>query len=318
MEKISVLMCIYKEPKELIEKAIVSILNQTYKNLEIIVIVDDPTNALGIEILNDIANKDERVRIYINEHNMGLPKSLNRALGYASGNYIARMDADDISLPRRLELEIEFLKKYNLDLVASGVIKIDIEENTLGEDRVCLSPKKIKSILKYTDILPHPTWLVKKELYNKLSGYREIFSCEDYDFLLRARRSGAKFGIVPYLLLMYRINTDGISKNNTLRQTLSTHYLSNNYRRIERVTPIELEQYVIKNMSLEAAKEYNIHSERLMKIAQTSHKNIRDVFSILNSLIVCKFIRYNYKQILIKKLYNLCEIKRFSLDSNDK
>ncbi|HDL4956660.1 TPA: glycosyltransferase, partial [Mannheimia haemolytica] len=98
-KKISVVMSTYNEPVEWVEKSIRSILNQTYDNIEVIVICDNPDNKGIVDLLNLIKEGDNRVVLHFNERNKGLIYSLNKAINLSSGEYIARMDADDISLP---------------------------------------------------------------------------------------------------------------------------------------------------------------------------------------------------------------------------
>ena len=91
MDKISVLMSTYREPIEWIKLSVESIINQTYKNIEYIIIVDDPDNKELISFLSDYENRFEFVKVVINEKNIGLVASLNKGLKYCSGEYIARI-----------------------------------------------------------------------------------------------------------------------------------------------------------------------------------------------------------------------------------
>ena len=99
-ELISVLMCAYNEPMEYICQAVKSITEQTYRNIEFIIIIDHPDRRDIVLYLDGLA--DERIRYHINEKNMGLIASLNKGLQLCSGKLIARMDADDIAFPDRL------------------------------------------------------------------------------------------------------------------------------------------------------------------------------------------------------------------------
>ena len=103
---ISVIMSTYKEDEELLRESIESILNQTYKDIEFIIILDYPDNEIHQKVICEYASKDKRVHFYINQKNLGLTKSLNRGISLCTGDYIARMDADDISLSDRLEKQL--------------------------------------------------------------------------------------------------------------------------------------------------------------------------------------------------------------------
>ncbi len=103
---VSVIMSTYNNEKS-IESSVNSILNQTYKNIEFLIIDDFSTdNTFGI--LNNLKNSDERIKVYRNSNNIGLTKSLNKLISKSKGTYIARQDADDISLTFRIQKQVNF------------------------------------------------------------------------------------------------------------------------------------------------------------------------------------------------------------------
>ena len=203
---ISVLLSVYKEKNDYINQSILSILNQTYGDFELIIIIDNPSNEDAISLIKDLASKDKRIHFYINEENMGLVKSLNRALSYAKGEYIARMDADDMSMPNRFEICKEYLENNNLDLIGGVYEHMDEEGHVVPNSRTYgYSPSQVEKIIKYTNIIPHPTWFGKKEVFDSLNGYRLVKYAEDYDFLLRACEKGYRLGVIDEKVLNYRI-----------------------------------------------------------------------------------------------------------------
>lgn len=213
INKISVIMSVYNETDKELSEAINSILNQTYKNIEFIVMIDNPKNNQILECLKKY--DDSRLIVIINEKNIGLTASLNNALKIASGDYIARMDADDISIIDRLEKQIKLCEMKNLDIVTSNIILI----NEKGEKIKSLNNTNTNpNILLLRNIYFHPTWLVRRKVYDSLNGYRDIKYVEDYDFLCRAIISGFKIEVHPEELLMYRIRRNGISKSNQFNQ----------------------------------------------------------------------------------------------------
>lgn len=111
-------MSTYNEENMLIRQAVESILNQTYSEFEFIIVLDNPKNIEIANLIQEYASRDKRIVILKNEKNLGLVKSLNKALEISKGEYIMRMDADDISEKDRIEKEYKFLKENNLDLVA--------------------------------------------------------------------------------------------------------------------------------------------------------------------------------------------------------
>lgn len=112
MPKISVIMSIYKEPVEWVRQSIDSILAQTFSDFEFIIVNDRPDRIENTELLNEYKLKDCRIVVLANETNIGLTKSLNRALDIATGVYIARMDADDISLSHRFQTQVDYLDMH--------------------------------------------------------------------------------------------------------------------------------------------------------------------------------------------------------------
>jgi len=117
MVETSVIMATYKESIECLKQSIESIINQTYNDFEFIIILDNPDNKEHIAFINDYVCKDERIKFYINDKNMGLTNTLNRGLKLAEGKYICRMDADDVSMPDRIEKQLHYLNQYHYDLI---------------------------------------------------------------------------------------------------------------------------------------------------------------------------------------------------------
>lgn len=231
-ELISVIMSTYNEEPEWIKKAIDSILNQTYSEIEFIIILDNPKNEMLKELLLEYQAQDKRVKVIPNKENIGLVKSLNIALEHCSGTYIARMDADDISMSDRLSKEKQYLEENHLDFIFSGMIVIDETGKQLFEwDNNAFTPEQIKNVMGIWNISLHPTWFLKREVYQTLGGYREIPYCEDYDFSLRALNHGYKIGKLNENLLFYRMRSTGISKSNNFEQFLISHKITQLYKR---------------------------------------------------------------------------------------
>lgn len=240
MKKVSVLMSTYKEPVDWVKKSVESILKQTYSNIEFIVIIDDPNNFEVIKYIRHCEKKDNRIKVIDNERNIGLVKSLNKGLQYCTGEYIARMDADDIAEINRIEEQINYIEKYGYDLIGAYMNIFNGKEKRAA-NKVCKTNWGCKKILNYEGTCFHPTWLVKRELYESLNGYRNIDSCEDYDFLIRAVCSNARIGNIPKVLLNYRDNGDSISHKNFNKQRLIADSLASIYRKHQKC--IDNEQY---------------------------------------------------------------------------
>ena len=188
---VSVIMSTYKESELFLRQSIESILNQSFNDFEFIIVLDNPDNNIHINLISDYAKKDHRIRFYINEYNLGLTKTLNKAILLAKGKYICRMDADDISISNRIEIQKEYLESNNYDLIGGISQMIDEDGNAIYSIKKVPSDfEKIKKCIRYNQVISHPTWFGKKIVFDTLSGYREIPLCEDYDFTLRAILNG--------------------------------------------------------------------------------------------------------------------------------
>ncbi|MDG0794591.1 glycosyltransferase family 2 protein [Cohnella ginsengisoli] len=119
---VSVVMAVYNG-QQYVEESINSILSQSYSNFEFI-IVDDGSNDLTSQILLDAQSKDKRIFLITNETNKGISYSLNSAIAISRGEYIARMDSDDIAISNRLELQLEFLRKHSECVIVGGKIEV--------------------------------------------------------------------------------------------------------------------------------------------------------------------------------------------------
>ena len=263
MVETSVIMATYKESIECLKQSIESIINQTYNDFEFIIILDNPDNKEHIAFINDYVCKDERIKFYINDKNMGLTNTLNRGLELAEGKYICRMDADDISELYRMEHQKKYLEENDFDLIGGISQMIDEDGNTIYSiKKVPTDFKKIKKCIKYNQVISHPTWFGKKKVFDKLNGYRNMPLCEDYDFTLRAILQGFKISNVNESVLKYRMTKDSISRSNLFEQYLFARYITKQYSEGKVSEVEEAKAYVKKNLSDKNAKRYLKGNER--------------------------------------------------------
>lgn len=211
---ISVVMPVYNAQKYL-EEAIKSILNQTYKDFEFIIINDGSTDK-SLDIIEKYKNKDGRI-VLISRENMGLVHTLNEGINVAKGKYIARMDADDISLSQRFEKQVDFLEERDLDICGSHYLSVDEYNNINGLNLTPLSHKLCFLSLASKVPFAHPSVLIRKSFlkdYNLLYGQSEFNIAEDFDLWMRMYQKGAKFGNVNEILFYYRVLNTSLSKLN--------------------------------------------------------------------------------------------------------
>ena len=228
---ISVIMTSYNEQEEVLRASVDSVLGQTYRDFELIVILDDPENAVHRRILSEYAARDSRFRYYVNDVNLKQRKSLNYALSLSRGEYIARMDADDVCEPDRLEKELSFLTENGLDLIG-GLVKIMTQDGkpVYRVRKVPSSPERVRFLSRFGDCLAHPTWLGRREVFTALGGYRDFPCASDYDLQVRALLAGYKLSNLQENVLSYRRSAGGVSQTNLLRQYLFMVELSHMYR----------------------------------------------------------------------------------------
>ena len=201
-EKISVIMPAYNA-EATIKEAIDSILSQTYRDFEFI-IINDGSRDTTENIIKSY--NDSRIKLLNNDINRGLIYSLNRGINSATGDLLARMDADDISLPERFEKQVDcFLN--NPRLIACGT-KIEYFGNTKLSSRKYItkvSDKENKKLLLFTACFAHPTVMLRRDILTRHNLlYDESFkNCEDYKFWIDLMEYG-EFYNIPEVLLKYR------------------------------------------------------------------------------------------------------------------
>ena len=208
-------MSVHNENVDFLKKSMESVLRQSYADFEFL-IINDGSEKETSDILEKIAQNDPRVVLLQNDHNIGLTKSLNIGIRKSQGEFIARMDSDDISLHDRIEKQLAFLLDNNLDLIGSDCDIINEKENILKKKRVAL-PKNIKKALFKGNFFTHSTFFGKRKVFKEL--YNENFKrSQDYEFLLRIVGKGYELGYMSENVLKYRVNANGISAKSSKQQ----------------------------------------------------------------------------------------------------
>ncbi len=187
MPKVSVIMSVYNTPAAFLRPCIESILNQTIKDLEFIIIDDRSTDEHVKNVLEQYQRADTRIVLYRNDKNLGLTRSLNIALKMAKGQYVARMDSDDLSYPRRLEQECSFFRGHpNFGLVGTGAHIIDSANNILGVFSAVPDPSRLRQMLPRRNPFLHSSCMFPLVVLKAVGGYDELFRySQDYDLWLR-------------------------------------------------------------------------------------------------------------------------------------
>jgi glycosyltransferase involved in cell wall biosynthesis len=189
-----------------VDEAVASILNQTFRDFEFIIINDGSTDETG-SILDKYGKTDSRIRLY-HQENQGMIAALNRGCRLAHGKYIARMDADDISFPDRLEKQLAYIEEHpQVGILGTWINNIDKNGLLRGTWRPPTNSKMLKWTLFFGVCVAHPSVLMRRDLITKLNFYRpEAAHAEDVDLWFRASAL-TEFGNISEVLLKYRVWT---------------------------------------------------------------------------------------------------------------
>jgi glycosyltransferase involved in cell wall biosynthesis len=200
-------------------EAIESILCQTFRDFELVVVDYGSTDSTK-DTVAQIAAKDRRVRVHEIPH-CGLGQARNAACSLARGRYIALMDADDVAMPWRLQLQMDFLKMHpDIGLLGASVQWIDSTGRDLFVCRFPTNDKQLREQLSRRCCFWQPTVILSKEAFVRSGGYRDAFSpAEDYDLWLRITEQ-YQCSNLPEVVLKYRIHPNQVSLRKRKQQTL--------------------------------------------------------------------------------------------------
>lgn len=215
MDKYSVLMSVYiKEKPEYLTKAIDSMLLQTVKPDEFLIVEDGPLTTELYSVLDKYEKENSVVKRVRLEKNGGLGKALNIGLKQSKNELIARMDSDDISLPNRCEKELEcFASDKDLCIVGTQIDEfVDTPENIISSRLVPLSNRAIKEFAKRRSPFNHPTVMYKRSKVLECGGYCSSGRKEDLDLFLNMVFSGYKCENLSESLLYYRAGADNLQR----------------------------------------------------------------------------------------------------------
>lgn len=211
---VSVVMCTFNEPPGVVSAAIESILAQTHRELELLVL-DDSNLEQTRQAIDRLAATDERVHVVRRKERMGFVHALNVGLGLARGEYIARMDSDDIAVPERLEWQQAFFVEHPLADVVGGAMDIINEQGEVTSHRDYPGGMRLRLFSMLRTPLAHPTVMMRRRVIDKGFRYDESFEkAEDLDLWLRLIKVGCRLDNMPQTLLRYRVVGDLAVKRN--------------------------------------------------------------------------------------------------------
>ena len=172
----------------------------------------------------------ENVCLIYNDVNIGLAMSMNKAAAAAKGKYIARMDADDISVRERLEIQFHEMEKYGYDLTCGKQNEIDENGEKLNWKHREMNDSILIGDLPYENTIIHPTVMMKKSVFDNAGGYRNFPCAQDYDMWLRFYSMNINMHYIDRTLLFYRIRSNAISISNAVCQAYTAQYIKKLYR----------------------------------------------------------------------------------------
>lgn len=234
MRMVSVIMPVMDNEKYL-SKAIESILNQSYENIELI-IVDDSKHELCLEIIKKFNSKSIK---YFKGPQSNLSSALNMAIDNANGDYIARMDSDDIAHPDRISLQVKALNLNGWQICGTWIKQFG------NDSRICTYPadsEQIKYWMMFTCAIAHPTVLARAQIFHKFK-YNTDSRVEDHELWTRMLRSNVIFGNIPLVLLNYRRHEDASTSNVSEKLIFERGKVIKNYS-IFLYTPKSIKSYL--------------------------------------------------------------------------
>lgn len=255
--EISVLMSVYNTKERYLKEAIESILFQTYKKFEFI-IIDDGCNQDTVRILESYV--DDRIRLIHNVSNLGLTKSLNIALKAANGKYIARMDADDVSYKQRLQKQYEYMEQHqDVDVLGSWYrIGNSIRK---CEGTISSEWRWVRMLFGNHGIV-HSTAFIRRNFLDKncLEYDETMKKAQDYKLWVDCLKHGAKIRVYPEALICYRIHDGQISNVQEAEQLYFVQHIREGLIQeiYPDITQREVEQFI--NVDEEILSQYEIET----------------------------------------------------------
>ena len=218
---VSVLMSVYNADKY-VASAIESILNQTFKDFELI-IVDDCSSDNSWDIIRKYKKIDKRIKAVRNKRNIGGCRTLNEGLRYVRGRYVARADNDDLSMPERLGKQFKFMEQHPEIGIVGGTMEIIQEDGlVIARRKYNISDSEIrKKIFRYSPF-SHPLVMFRKSIIDLVGNYDPKYApADDYDLYFRIGKK-SKFANIPDVLLQYRNVGNSMTHNLTRKMELAT------------------------------------------------------------------------------------------------
>jgi glycosyltransferase involved in cell wall biosynthesis len=212
-------MPVYRPEPRFFAEAVDSVLAQTFRDLEL-VIVEDPSDRTGREVIAQ--RSDPRIRYFLNSERTSLPRQHNRAVAESRGELIARFDADDVCEPDRIEKQVEFLREHpDIDVLGSQLRIIDEAGQVIAVRHFPIDHASIRSAFPHANQMSGSNVMFRRRVVETIGGWRETspLPSQDYEWYSRAILKGFRFANHPQYLVRYRLHQSQIKSTKT-RQTI--------------------------------------------------------------------------------------------------
>ena len=215
--RVSIVLTVCKERSSYLELCLKSLLNQTFDDIEIVIVVDPISpNVYDYEVLLvlDRYRDDRRLKIYVNKVREGFVKSLNKAILLSKGDFIARADSDDVYDKSRIEHQVEHSRRLNLDVVGSWAKVIDENNKVIGVWITPINDEEIRKTLPIHTPFIHSSVLIKRSILLRAGLYNvNYFGAEDYFLWYTVASKDVRLGNVPRFLTLYRVKRGSIIRS---------------------------------------------------------------------------------------------------------
>lgn len=231
----SVLMCVYRGDKaNFFREAVDSILNQTVKPDEVVIVVDGPVGGRMTKVLSEVKQKYKQVKVIQLPKNVGVGPASNEGLKRCRNELIAKMDADDIAVPERLELQLtEFLKDAKLTLLGGQLAEFSgHKENIVSYRRVPTSGAEIRKFARKRSPFNNQTVMYKKSDALAVGGYPDLNRAEDYYLYSKLIAEEYKVKNLSEVLVLFRLDDEAIGRRKTWRHTREIIRARNEIRKL--------------------------------------------------------------------------------------
>lgn len=292
--EISVLMAVHNGERFLAE-SIVSVLREREMPIEL-VIVDDRSADGSPKILAEIAQQDSRLIVIRLDSNVGLTAALNVGLRHCHGQFIARLDADDVNLPTRFVRQRAAVEQGNsVGFVGSNALRINVDGHPIGDyfSKALDHEAILDKLRALRPFCPHSSFFVPRQIFERLDGYRpQYFYAQDFDFMLRlSEYNDLRFSFITEPLVALRVHTSSISyseRSGRLQLISAVSALTEHLLRLDGLRPpdpsrvhYEVENALINTKCLAIAELRRRLIVAYLTFSQARGKAIRDITSIV-------------------------------------